>query len=323
MSVKRYSLFEESQSDWIQLSKTTSHFPFQSFWYNKLFAQKFCNLEDVYILGISDAGKLVGIGAFEVIEEKVLFVGMKQVLGRQDITDYGDILLASDSDALVVWQEIIQYFTNIGLKTIELDYVREDSKTYKVLHSKGSTNITKQDVSPYIELTHTYDEYLMGLDKKDRHELNRKMRRLEKETAFQLCTDQTISDEFAQFVRLHKLSDSEKEKFMSKEMKDVFWSMVTAEKVNWQVHICSLTIENKHVASVFMFVNDTDLLLYNSGFDPAYKYYSVGLLIHAYLIKHAIKEKKKIYDFLRGNERYKYDLGAVDMPLYHISIPLK
>jgi len=44
------------------------------------------------------------------------------------------------------------------------------------------------------------------------------------------------------------------------------------------------------------------------------------LLLHAYKIKDAIEKRKKTYDFMRGTERYKYDLGGKDMKLYKIEL---
>ena len=61
--------------------------------------------------------------------------------------------------------------------------------------------------------------------------------------------------------------------------------------------------------------------LYNSGFDKE-KYDSVGLYIKALNIKQAIAHGKKTYNFLQGNERYKYELGAHDFFVYTIEMKL-
>ncbi len=59
--------------------------------------------------------------------------------------------------------------------------------------------------------------------------------------------------------------------------------------------------------------------LYNSGYDPKFSDLSVGLINHAYAIKLSIKQNIKFFDFMRGNERYKYHLGSVDSKLYTIN----
>ena len=61
------------------------------------------------------------------------------------------------------------------------------------------------------------------------------------------------------------------------------------------------------------------MLLYNSGFDPRLARFSPGLLLKAYLIKKAIEEKYQIFDFLRGDERYKFNLGAEKRDLFKAS----
>ena len=77
--------------------------------------------------------------------------------------------------------------------------------------------------------------------------------------------------------------------------------------------------DNINIAVTLSFHYQDEVLLYNSGFDPEYGYLSAGLLLTADLIKQAIEQNKKIFDFLRGNERYKYDLGGKERNLYKIS----
>jgi len=48
------------------------------------------------------------------------------------------------------------------------------------------------------------------------------------------------------------------------------------------------------------------------GRDPAFKGPSPGLVLHAYAIRHAIQSGFTLYDFMRGNETYKYSFGVDD-----------
>ena len=59
-----------------------------------------------------------------------------------------------------------------------------------------------------------------------------------------------------------------------------------------------------------------ELLLYNSGYDPAYASLSVGLLSKALCLRDALERGLRAVDFLRGHEPYKYDLGGRDQPVY-------
>jgi len=291
---------------------------FQSEAYLKAFAESFCEKKDLIELKE---------GSFEKVGDKVVFLGMKPVLGGQEVTDYGDIPDPTD------WPEILKQLKEKGYKKLQLDYVREDSGTYTHFAPtspplrQGFAGLrrasrVKQEVSPYIDLPKTWEEYLVRLPRRERKELKRKIKRLEETDSFYSCSEETVKADFEDFVRLHRLSDPQKGKFMSEEMKQFFWQVKTMQAEGWRQYLCFLKLENKPVASVMTLESDSEVWLYNSGFDPNYSYYSVGLLLKAYKIKKAIEEGKKRYDFLRGAERYKYDLGGKDLGLYRIEVDL-
>lgn len=264
---------------------------FQTKEYLDIFAKHFCREKDIVEeIWEKPAGKLI-------------LLGMKPVLGGEEVTDYGQ-------DNLTVLPS--------GYKNIQLDYIREDSATY--LRFKDHTK--KQVVSPYLDLPATWDEYLGGLERKYRKELKRKIKRLEETNSFYQCRPETVKADFEQFVRLHRLSDPNKNRFMSEPMKAFFWDVVTASIPGWATNLCFLKINNEPAAGAVTFVSEAEVWLYNSGYNPDQKYYSVGLLLKAHLIKTAIEAGKKKFDFLRGSERYKYELGAKDLQLYKIEIEL-
>jgi CelD/BcsL family acetyltransferase involved in cellulose biosynthesis len=65
---------------------------------------------------------------------------------------------------------------------------------------------------------------------------------------------------------------------------------------------------------------NNDIYLYNSAYDPAYSSLSVSLLLKVFNIRDAVEHGKKRFDFLSGDEPYKYDLGGHDVPLYQCLI---
>ena len=79
-------------------------------------------------------------------------------------------------------------------------------------------------------------------------------------------------------------------------------------------------IEDKPVSSTLGFNYNDSFLLYNSGYDPEYSNLSVGIESTVNAIKVAIDEGLEYFDFLRGPERYKYQLGGKDKFIYQISI---
>lgn len=279
--------------------------------------------QEVFLKYFSDEKDIIWTeyGGFERVRDTVVFLGMKPVLGKEEITDYGDIVVRDKKKA---WEEVIGELRGRGLKKLQLDYVREDSKTIEVLRDlQGETlKVIEQEVAPYIDLSESWDEYLSGLVRKHRKELKRKIKRLEEKESFYQCTKETVERDFEEFVRLHRLSDPAKNKFMSEKMKAFFWDVKTTDIPGWQSHLCFLKLGEKVAASLMTFESDEEVWLYNSGYDPEYSYYSVGLLLKSYKIKKAIEDGKKKYDFLRGGERYKYELGGKDLQLYQLVLDL-
>jgi CelD/BcsL family acetyltransferase involved in cellulose biosynthesis len=58
------------------------------------------------------------------------------------------------------------------------------------------------------------------------------------------------------------------------------------------------------------------VLFYIAGRDEEWKTPSPGLVLHGHAIRLAISEGYRSYDFLRGNELYKYAFGVEDRPLH-------
>lgn len=251
---------------------------------------------------------------FEILsDKKALLLGMKPVLNNQEITDYGDIPHPSK-------ETVNTYFENLktkyGVTSIQFDYIGESSPLFKVLSEMSSIPPIQQEVSPFIILPPSWEKYLESLERTDRKELKRKFKRLNTVVHTFRYIDISKTDTFEEFTRLHRLSDASKNQFMTEPMKAFFWDILSQKIPGWQQKLAFLDIEGKPAASVFYFESEKEILLYNSGYDPEQKYYSAGFLLIAHLIRKSIEEKRRKFDFLRGNERYKYDLGGKDERLY-------
>ena len=81
-----------------------------------------------------------------------------------------------------------------------------------------------------------------------------------------------------------------------------------------------LEVDGERAATSICFVHGGSQMVYNSGYDPGQRALSVGLINHAFCIKIAIENGIRYFDFLRGNEPYKYHLGAHDRSLYNLVV---
>ncbi len=122
------------------------------------------------------------------------------------------------------------------------------------------------------------------------------------------------------FLDLHTRSRQDKTDFMTPEMELFFRRMASALSAEDLIRLFMLRVNGKPAAAVLCFDAGSHLYLYNSGYDPAYSGISVGLVSKALCLRWAIENGKTGVDFLRGDEPYKYDLGAKDQEIYRILI---
>jgi CelD/BcsL family acetyltransferase involved in cellulose biosynthesis len=96
--------------------------------------------------------------------------------------------------------------------------------------------------------------------------------------------------------------------------------MASALSAAGLIRLFILRINGKPAAAVLCFDAGSYLYLYNSGYDPEFSSLSVGLVSKALALRWAIENGKTGLDFLRGDEPYKYDLGARDQEIYRLRL---
>jgi hypothetical protein len=71
-----------------------------------------------------------------------------------------------------------------------------------------------------------------------------------------------------------------------------------------------------------LFLRDASGIRYwNAGGELAARALSPGILLFAHGLQMAITERKQTFDFLRGNESYKYEVGAADVDVLMMTVP--
>jgi CelD/BcsL family acetyltransferase involved in cellulose biosynthesis len=74
------------------------------------------------------------------------------------------------------------------------------------------------------------------------------------------------------------------------------------------------------VASFLCLEYGGSVSLYNSGFDPAHAKLAPGLVLLAHVIGDAITRRIPVFDFLRGEEPYKYAFGPEPRELFRMQV---
>jgi CelD/BcsL family acetyltransferase involved in cellulose biosynthesis len=250
-------------------------------------------------------------------------------LGGEQVADYLDALVEPAS-AEAFWREFLERgLPALGGGPLRLPGLVEGTPALSLLppicREMGlSCSVEEIDRAPFVSLPGTFEEYLERLAKKERHELRRKMRRagdLLPGLAFRMTrTPGELANDLPSFVDLHRKSHPAKEEFMDEAMAVFFREVAEGFLASGRLRLAFLSTRGVDVASVFQFRTDDALLLYNSGYDPAHRAANPGLVLIARSIGHAVDEGCAEYDFLRGTERYKYDLGGVDRVVYRLTV---
>lgn len=265
-------------------------------------------------LTVRDArGHLVGLAPLAERDGVVVFGG------GADVADYLDAL-ALDTGRSAIVRALAEAMAEHTWSQFDLRSIPAESPLLamlpEVLGTRGwRVEVERDDVCPYVELPADWETYLAQLTKKDRHELRRKLRRLEAagEVRWYAVTDEAhLPAALDDFLRLHRASRAEKALFMDDRRERFFREVARAFVPRGEARLYFLEIDGRRVAATICFDYRGETWLYNSGYDPRYSAYSVGLLLKALCVRDAIERGRRRFDFLRGNERYKYDLGATD-----------
>jgi CelD/BcsL family acetyltransferase involved in cellulose biosynthesis len=123
------------------------------------------------------------------------------------------------------------------------------------------------------------------------------------------------------FLDLHRKSGADKAHFMNEDMSIFFRSVAEALLDTGWLDLAILEVDGQPAAAYFSFNYHGRIFLYNSGYDPKFAAYSAGIALLVYRIHKAIKQGCRHFDFLRGDEDYKYDFGGKDTFVYRAYAP--
>ena len=297
--------------------------PFHTPAWLRVWWDHFGKAHEPLLLSFRDGGRLRGIAPLMRSSDRITFLALS------DVCDYHDFLFpCGEGEAFL--SALLDKLQTLEWSALRLEGLRDGSAALTLLpalaEKRGfSASVAPEEVSPHIPVAASWDAYLGALSKKDRHELRRKMRRLEGEGSVKVttATSATLASDVARFLELLKDSREEKAAFLTLERERFFHNLAIAMDREGHLKLFFLELDGLKVAAAFVFDYANAYYLYNSGYDKRYESLSVGLLLKALLVQDAIEHGKREYDLLRGAETYKYHLGAQDRWLKTLIIERK
>ena len=278
---------------------------------------------------------LIGIAPlFLHTVEKGANAGKRQfnLVGCIEVSDYLDIIAARGREdeiyaALLAW---LHGPEAPAWDILDLCNLPEASRTYHALPELAAASglrveVVQEDTAPQFALPMRYESYLQDrVEKKQRHEIRRKQRRAEREAALGLYVvgaEHLLEAEIDDFVALQRASRADKADFMTPQMRRFFLAIARRMLEAGWLRLLFLTIDGDKAATLFAFEYDHRFWLYNSGYDPdAHAQLSPGWVLLSYAIQYAIASGCRVFDFMQGDEEYKYRFGAVDYKVMRVTL---
>lgn len=318
-------VFETLATEWDALvDRSMTATPFQLLAYQKAWWTHLGpgDLHTIAVRGEND--KLSTIACFYLLDGTLYFNGCVEE------TDYLD-LISSAETAPSAWECVFDALEGPSFprwQALNLCNVPEASRSRDLLEALAERrgyqfHSEVQEVCPVIDLPGSFDEYLMDLDKKQRHEIRRKLRRAKAASAHAhvVDEDEDLDAAVEDFLRLLQLSMQEKDDWLNEGRRAVFHDVAHAAQRDGYLQLLFLRRDSDNAAGLYNFDYKGRIWVYNSGFDIVeFGHLSPGVVLTAASIKLAIEAQRSSFDFLRGDEAYKYRFGAHDTRIYRLEI---
>ena len=256
------------------------------------------------------------------------------LLGSIEISDYLDLIVRADDLPYFLFG-LLDFLASpahadSALAWSGLDWYNlpKDSPTLAALETESAKRGWRYIQKPFrpvlsVPLPGDFEAYLLSIDKKQRHEIRRKIRRAEadeREVHWYIVDDESSLDsEIDDFLAL-MTNDPNKEEFLDEVMRtQMRISVHAAFKAGW-LQLAFLEVDGKKAAGYLNFDYRNRIWVYNSGLDFDYGDLSPGWVLLGYLLQWANENGRSEFDFMRGDEDYKVKFGGVRRDVMRVSV---
>lgn len=243
---------------------------------------------------------------------------MFEFLGVGDVgSDYADLIIRPGAEQLAL-QVLIKYLADRNF-IIEFTKVLSTSSYMSdfnsLLDRQGwRVSVKTSHICPYINLTGLdWEGYLASLGHSHRYNFRRRLKNLRKDFADyrfeQVHTEEQMKLTLTRLIELHNLRWNERggsDAFHRPGLLNFHADITHSSLHQDSLRLYVLRLNGKAAAILYGFKYNNVLYYYQSGFDTSLSRYSVGMVIMGLAIKSAIEEGIEKFDFLHGEEEYKY-----------------
>jgi CelD/BcsL family acetyltransferase involved in cellulose biosynthesis len=343
------------RADWERLVAATPHAtPFSSWTFQRAWWDAFGDTaEERYLVVPADAGDTgdrppgataaaTHLRAIVPLMERATSEGRVLFMGASYHADYATILadpadLPSTIDALAATL-VVDPDAGLagGIDAIDLRRIRRTDPSGALIEAAFASVLDRErwdveraleDVCPVLVLATDWESQLGSMARVARHELRRKVRRAERTGPISLRHLPLDATSVERFIDLHQARWGAKGLFAdtpdgerSRTFLHRFAELEAAEGPAAQLLIVDITVGERVIAAAVAFDDGTTCFFWNAGMDPAARELSPGVIATAMLIRDRMEAGTRRFDFLRGDEAYKYEWGAADEIIDRVTV---
>jgi CelD/BcsL family acetyltransferase involved in cellulose biosynthesis len=279
------------------------------------------------LLTISDGPEVLGVLPLQTKPG-----GYLETLGAM-LSDYLDPLFA-DKRSEAIWTSCIQALQRLpggDANQVVLHNCRTECMDMEALQQAAtdhgfSVAVEETANTSGIRLAPTWDNYLAQLDGHDRKELRRKIRNAQTKADAQLVVANTMEqvtvalDNVFNWIRQAGGSRGMKAQWTFRPMfKRATNGLLRAGRLT----VYTLKLEGRDAAGLVCFPGKEGPLLWTVGHDLTMSKWSPGIVLFAMTVQRAIADGAQFFDLLRGQQRYKHELGAAESPIHRVTLTKK
>jgi CelD/BcsL family acetyltransferase involved in cellulose biosynthesis len=276
----------------------------------------FDNYRSLFILSFYEKDKLVGIAPFYIQKKKAGLFRLREIrfLGTPEAgSDYLSVFARKGREQKVA-NALYDYLTMGEGKKVwdQLNLHEIPANSLFLLHfmarieSRGKfVEVSLNSYCPRMKLPETEEEFYAMLSPGWRKKFKQDIRVINREQAVyhSVSQDDNISQKMKEFFRLYEVKGGRS----VNRIKAILELMIAKYNSEPPILIDLLAIDGRNVAGLVHLKYQSTLSMYLMAVDKDYNpKVSLGNSLIGQSIKNAIAARYSVYDFLKGEERYKF-----------------
>ncbi len=335
VSISTEEQFLHSRELWNQLVRTMRYPSIFCTWeWISTWQSNFIKKQNLFIIFVHNKKKLIGILPLYYYQPVLIQTGfcgkVLQYCGTDPLyTDHLDIICAEENRNVCI-EAIFKYLkkNRVLWDVIRIPFAADDSSIISYVNKKKpllSCYCYVRSVAPYLAIEGTFEDYIKKFKKKKRYNIRRERNKLYSELGVEYCScdNEDVDKQLKTVFELHNkrfLHRNIVSTFNNENIEKFYLDFIENTKNSNYVWIRFIKNKERAVSAFFGFYFCDRVFFYQMGHDPEFEKYSLGSTIIYESINEAFQKKCVEYNFLQGDERYKYSWSNKERKLFDVII---